>query len=156
MSETIDQKRMTEERAKKGLILPDKYLLLIKGPRRAIAVEGRKNFTEYNSREATITAWFQFMCKLAGCPAASKVNALFRMKIIKSVIKPPPDYYALIMEHVQEGLFMCFGGRATSMANIDSQEATLELIAYFEQINAIKDDELQGVLQEFGFGIYEL
>lgn len=150
------QKRMTEEREKKQLILPDKYLLLIKGPRHAIVVEGRKNFAEYNNREATFTAWFEFLCKLARCASLERINKIFRFAITNTGIKPPPEYNVMVMEHVQDNILLCFGGRTASGANIDSQAATMELIAYFEEINKIRDDELQGILQEFGFGIYEL
>ena len=156
MNDLQTQKRMNEKRLQKELLLPDKYLLLIKGPRHAIVVEGRKNFAEHNSREATITAWFEFMCKLAECPAITKLNQDFRFTVTRTGIKPSVDHNMLIMEHIQDHQLLCFGGRVASGANLDPQAATLELMAYFETIDKIRDDYLQSILQEFCFGIYEL
>lgn len=153
-SQDIAKSRLAELRARKFGNPPDKYILCITTPTHAYVVEGRKNFTEYNNREATNTAWFEFLLGLSQLKALSALNRRYQFSHFPPGLSVPEQYYGLTMQHLQDGT-ICFGGRFTSQCATNSGATTLELIEYFDELANMPDDETRAHLSEFGFGVYE-
>jgi len=142
--------------SKKKLNLPDEYLLLLKTCTQAIVVEGRKDFTEHNNRDASVVAWFEFLKGLSLIDGASRINNRYRLQYYSPLlVAPDKKYTGMIIRHKQDGS-VSFGGRISNVAEVSSEATTIELIAYFQEIVQEVDDELRAHLQEYGVAIYEL
>jgi len=152
--ESITKQRLENERQHKLKTLPEKYILLIQTPTKAYVVEGQKDFTEYNNRLSTMTAWFEFLMGLVKIPALKTLNQKYRLSYFPPNIATPSQFYGMTMQHLQDGT-VCFGGRALSRCDVSSEETTEELINYFEELNYAADDEVQGHLQKYNFAVYE-
>jgi hypothetical protein len=154
MSQETTKKRLEEQTVRKFGTRPNKYILCITTPEKAYIVEGRKDFTQHNNREATMTAWFEFLLGLTKLAKISDLNRRYRLSHFPPYLHTPESYYGLTMQHLQDGT-ICFGGRLISNCADDNQQTTLELISYFEEIVDVQDDEVRAHLSDFGFGIYE-
>jgi len=152
---TKTAQRLEEQRQQKLKIIPEKYILLIKTPRKAYVIEGRKDFTEYNNRQATTTAWFEFMLRLSRLSGLDSLNKKFRVAYFSPIIAMPERFYGMTLQHVQDGT-VCFGGRIFSNCETDSQATTVELLAYFDELAELCDEEVRAHLEEFNFAIHEL
>lgn len=151
----IAKKRLEEQRQSKLGVIPEKYILLIKTPVKAYVVEGRKDFTEYHSRQSTMTAWFEFMLGLTKILAMDNLNRRFRVSYFPPSIKSSEQLYGMTIQHIQDGT-VCFGGRLLSRCAVDNRETTTELIAFFDELNEMCDEEVRAHLQEFCFAIHDL
>ena len=147
------KKRLAEQQTRKFGSSPEKYILCIGTPTKAYVVEGRKDFSQHNNREATMIAWFEFLLGLTKCEQASDLNRRYRLTHFPPGLHTP-DCYGLTMKHVQDGT-ICFGGRFMSDCVNDNEDTTVELIQYFEELADLQDDQLRAHLSEFGFGIFE-
>jgi hypothetical protein len=153
MNET--QKRLAESQERVVGALPEKYILCIKTPTKAIVVEGRKDFTSHNNREATMTAWFGFLKSVTKVAGAGTLTTRFCLRHYPPMMKAPTQLYGFTIENDQEGT-IAFGGRISSHCAISSEQTTIELMDFLQEMVASRDEELQGLLQEYGVGVYDL
>lgn len=154
MNNTATKQRLEDQRQKKLRTIPEKYILLIQTTTKAYVVEGQKDFTEYNNRQATMTAWFEFLLGLTHVTALASLNAKYRLSYFPPNITTPSQFYGMTIQHVQDGT-VCFGGRILSRCDISSEETTVELINYFEELQMCQDDETQAHLQKYNFMVYD-
>lgn len=150
----VTKQRLEDKRQDKLKTIPEKYILLIQTMAKAYVVEGRKDFTEYHNRQSTMTAWFEFLLGLTKINGLKTLNSKYRLSYFPPNFATPSQLYGMTMQHVQDGT-VCFGGRALSRCDISSEETTVELINYFEELQYCLDDEVQAHLQEFNFAVYD-
>lgn len=155
MSQQMTKQRLEENRQKKLATIPQKYILLIQTPEKAYVLEGKKDFSEYNNRQATTTAWYEFMFSLAKHQSLTELNKKFRLSYFPPTLITPQELYGMTLQHVQDGT-VCFGGRLFSHCDLSSQDTTVELLAYFDELVMVLDEEVQAILQDFNFAVYDL
>ena len=153
-NEAITKERLEAQRKGKLNILPEKYILLIQTPTKAYVVEGRKDFTEYNNRQATTTAWFEFILELSKISGLQTLNSKYRLSYFPPNISTPSQFYGMTIQHMQDGT-VCFGGRILSRCDVSSEDTTVELINYFEELQFFPDDQVQSHLKNYNFAVYD-
>jgi hypothetical protein len=153
MSKT--QARLAEQAQQKKLSLPDKYVLLIKTPREALVIEGRRDFAEHNNRDASTVVWFELLLKLTKTAALREINSKYGLTHYSPFLSVPSEFNGMTIEHTQDGT-VAFRGRMFSNCAVSSEDTTLEMFAYFKEVIASPDDEVRTVLQEFCVGLYDV
>ena len=149
------QARLAEQAQKKKLNLPDKYVLLIKTPKEALVIEGRRDFTEHGNRDASTVIWFELLLKLSGLAALQGINKKYGLVHYSPLLAVPSGFSGMTIEHTQDGT-ITFRGRMFSKCNVSSEDTTLEMFSYFKEIISLPDDEVRMVLQEFCVGLHEV
>ena len=149
------QAKLADEVRRKQTVFPEKYILSIKTPKQALIVEGRRDFAEYNNRDASTVAWFELLHKLSKLIPLNIQNTKYGLLHYSPLLKLPEGSSGMSIEHAQDGT-VAFRGRIFSNCANNSEHTTLELFDYFKEIIAVNDDEVRAVLQEFCVGLYDL
>jgi hypothetical protein len=149
------RKRLADLSEQKQTFLPEKYVLLIKTPKKALAVEGRKDFTEHSSRDASTVVWFELLYKLSQLKGLETVNRKYRLTHYSPLLAVPEGFSGMTITHEQDGT-ITFGGRFFANCAYSSEDTTLELFAYFDEALQVPDDEVRTVMQEFCVGMHDL
>lgn len=155
----MDKKKLNERLSKKSErlgFIPEEYLAKFTTPTSAIIVEGKKDFTQYNNRDVSVVAWFEFLLGLTKLKGLRSLNRKYRLQFFSPlIVAPDAKYVGFAIRHQQDGT-ISFGGRVGSLLSVSGEQATLELLSYLQEAIKCNDEETRAYLQEYGVAEYEL